>query len=189
MLLLSPFHRWSNWGTKKLRKCLLFSKLSWWQSQIFNSGSLVPETALNLSAALKVFISSLLGLCTIVISFFIHVFSVFVFFSLCHYAVAEGARVLESPGLICSSQNIAISILQIRKTKVQRCHVTCYGVILSKLCLCISGFFVCKIGIIIILYRVVVMNKWTFMRMYILETSQLLVSFTSSPFLYCTEFS
>lgn len=82
--------------------------------------------------------SSLLGICTIVISFFVHVFSVFMSLSLCHYADCSrrsmGFGVTRSH-LIYIEVNITISVLQMRKAEVQRCHVTCFGMVLSKLSL------------------------------------------------------
>lgn len=71
---------------------------------------------------LGIFISLLLGICTVKISFFIHIFSVFVsfsFMSLCYSRRSLGFGVTGSH-LIFTEVNIANSLLKIRKAEVQR---------------------------------------------------------------------
>lgn len=100
------------------------------------------------------YVSLLLGICSAVIGFFILALSVFVAFSLCVPVLQQ-----EEPGLwVTTSQfsqkvNDAVLILQIRKAEVQRYYVTCFGVIMNKSCLCISGFLVCKMGIIVFTFQ------------------------------------
>lgn len=72
----------------------------------------------------------------------------------CYYAVAEEAWALHDQ----ISFNLhrhwedkhSFPYFIDKKPEVQKCHVTCLGVVLSKFCLWILGFFVSKVRMIIL---------------------------------------
>lgn len=186
MLSFLPFHIWRNGGTEKLRVSLVH-KENCWQKQNFNSGYLVPETALNLCAASGVFTSLLLGTCTVLISFSIRVFSVciFLFLSLCCSRRSLGFGGTRSH-LIFTEVNIIIYFADRESwgSEVSCCLFWCDSEHVMSLCL----RFLCLLNEGNNTFQIVVRSKWTFMRMVHFRNITI-VLFISSPFLYCTELS